>query len=59
MGHLSWTKQTVITFFDSHGLIYTHIVPWGTSINNTYTIKVLGKFTDNFKRKRPAMAQQQ
>jgi hypothetical protein len=49
------------SIFGSAGphLQYTHTVPWGTSVNNTYTIKVLGKFMDHLKRKRPAMAQQQ
>jgi hypothetical protein len=36
-----------------------HIVPRGTAINATYTIKALGKFLEHFKKKRPAMAQQQ
>jgi histone-lysine N-methyltransferase SETMAR len=57
--HASRTKQMVVAFFDSRGLIYTHIVPRGASINATYTIKVLGKFLEHFKKKRPAMAQQQ
>jgi hypothetical protein len=49
----------VMAFFDSHGLIYTHIVPRGTAISATYTIKVLVMFMDHFKKKRPTMAQQQ
>jgi hypothetical protein len=36
-----------------------HIVPRGAAINATYTIKALGKFMEHFKKKRPAMAQQQ
>jgi hypothetical protein len=51
--HASRTKQMVVAFFDSRGLIYTHIVPRGASINVTYTIKVLGKFLEHFKKKRP------
>jgi histone-lysine N-methyltransferase SETMAR len=57
--HASRTKQMVAAFFDSRGLIYTHIVPKGAAINAAYTIKVLGKFLEHFKKKRPAMAAQQ
>jgi hypothetical protein len=45
--------------FDSRSLIYTNIVPKGAAINDAYTIKALGKFLKNFKKKRPAIAQQQ
>jgi hypothetical protein len=30
----------------------------GTSINATYTIKGVGKFLENFKKKRPTIAKQ-
>jgi hypothetical protein len=43
--------------FDSKGLMYTHIVPRGTSINATYTLKALGKFLVHLKKKRPEMVQ--
>jgi histone-lysine N-methyltransferase SETMAR len=56
--HASRTKQIVVAFFDSRGIIYTHIVPRGATINATYTIKVLATFLEHFK-KRPAMAAQQ
>jgi hypothetical protein len=46
-------------FFYSRGMIYTHIAPWGASINATYTIKVLVTFLEHFKKKMPTMAQQQ
>ncbi len=36
--------------FDSRGLIYTHIIPRGASINAAYTIKVLGTFLEHFKK---------
>ncbi len=45
-GHSIWTKQMVMVFFNSQGLVYIHIC-WGTSINTTYTIKVLGKFLEH------------
>jgi histone-lysine N-methyltransferase SETMAR len=57
--HASRTKQMVMAFFDSRGMIYTHMVPRGATINATYTIKVLGTFLEHFKKKRPAMAAQQ
>jgi hypothetical protein len=56
--HISWTKQMVMVFFVSRGLIYMHNVPSrGASINATYAIKALGKFLEHFDNKRPAMAQ--
>jgi hypothetical protein len=57
--HAICTKQMVMVFLDSVNLIYMHIVPRGAAINATYTIKALGKFMEHFKKKRPAMAQQQ
>jgi hypothetical protein len=57
--HASQTKQMVMAFFNLRGLIYTHIVPRGASINAAYTNKVLGTFLEHFKKKRPAMAAQQ
>jgi histone-lysine N-methyltransferase SETMAR len=57
--HASRTKQMVMALFDSKGLIYTHIVPRGTTINAIYTVKVLGIFMKNVKKKRPAMVEQE
>jgi histone-lysine N-methyltransferase SETMAR len=57
--HASRTKQMVMAFFDSKGLVYTHIVPRGATINAIYTVKVLGIFMKNLKKKRPAMLQQE
>jgi hypothetical protein len=54
--HISQTKQMIMGFFDSWGLIYLHIIPRGTA---TYTIKAFGKFLEHLKKKRPAMVQQQ
>jgi histone-lysine N-methyltransferase SETMAR len=54
--HASRTKQMVLAFFDSKGLVYTHIAARGTSINATYMVKVLGKFLKHFRKKRPVMA---
>jgi hypothetical protein len=55
--HSSRTKQMVMAFFNLRAMIYTHIVP--RPIIAAYTIKVLGTFLEHFKKKRPAMAQQQ
>ena len=54
--HASRTKQMVLAFFDSKGLIYTNIVPRGTTVNAAYIVKALATFMKNFKEKRPQMA---
>jgi [histone H3]-lysine36 N-dimethyltransferase SETMAR len=53
--HASRTKQMLLVFFDSKGLIYTHIVPRGAAINAKYILMVLGKFLEHLRRKRPEM----
>jgi 4-amino-4-deoxy-L-arabinose transferase-like glycosyltransferase len=55
--HASRMKQMLLAFFDSKGLIYTDIVPRGTSINANYIIKPLGKFLVHLKYKRPEIVQ--
>ena len=55
--HASRTKQMVLAFFDSKGLVYTHIAPRGTTINAAYIVKVLDTFMRHFKKKRPGMAE--
>ena len=57
--HASRTKQMVMAFFDSKGLIYTHIVPRGSTINANYIVMTLGKFMKNLKKKRPIMVEQE
>jgi len=57
--HASRTKQMLIAFFDSKGLIYTHIVARGVTINAAYIVEVLGTFLKHFKKKRPVMATQE
>jgi hypothetical protein len=57
--HASWTKQMLMAFFDSKGLIYTHIVPRGISINSAYTVKVLNIFYKNLKQKRANLKEQE
>ncbi len=44
MLHASHTKQMLQAFFNNEGLIYMHILPSGTTINNVYIFKVLGNF---------------
>ena len=52
----SRTKQMVLAFFDSRGLIYTNIVPRGTPVNAAYIVKALAVFWKKLKKKRPQMA---
>jgi hypothetical protein len=54
----SRSKQMLLAFFDSKGLIYTHIVPRGSTVNAAYIVKVLDIFMRHFKKKRPVMAEQ-
>jgi hypothetical protein len=42
----------VMAFFDSRGLIYSHIVPKGAKINANYIVKVLGIFLKKLRQKR-------
>jgi hypothetical protein len=51
--HASRTKQMLLAFFDSKGLVYTHIIPKGTAINANYILVVLGKFMMHLRKKRP------
>jgi histone-lysine N-methyltransferase SETMAR len=55
----SRTKQMLVAFFDKKGLVYTHIVPRGVTINANYTIIVLGKFLKQLRLKRPEMVEQE
>ncbi len=55
----SCTKQVLVAFFDNKGLVYTHIVPRGVTINANYTIIVLGKFMKHLRIKRPEMVEQE
>jgi histone-lysine N-methyltransferase SETMAR len=50
--HTSRTKQMLLAFFDSKGLVYTHIVPKGTTINANYMLVVLGKFMVHLRKNR-------
>ena len=52
----SRTKQMVLAFFDSKGLIYSNIVPRGVTVNAAYIVKALASFMKNLKQKRPYMA---
>jgi [histone H3]-lysine36 N-dimethyltransferase SETMAR len=49
----------LIAFFDSKGLIYTHIVPRGVAINANYIIKALVAFRKHLLRKRPLLVEQE
>jgi diketogulonate reductase-like aldo/keto reductase len=54
--HATRTKQMVLAFFDSKGLIYTNYVPRGTMVNANYIMEVLGAFMKILRKKRPQMA---
>ncbi len=47
-----------VAFFDSKGLIYTHIMLRGITIDKDYTAKAMGKSLVHIK-KRPKMVQQE
>jgi histone-lysine N-methyltransferase SETMAR len=55
----SRTKQTLLAFFYSKGLIYSHIVPKGSAVNRKYIIKALGNFLKQLKKKRPVLVEQE
>jgi hypothetical protein len=57
--HASRTKQMLLTFFDSKGLFYSHIVPKGSPINVKYIVKAPGNFLKQLKKKRPWMVEQE
>ncbi len=51
--HASRTKQMVMAFFDSQGMVYTNYVPRGKTVNADYVIVALRKFFKALKAKRP------
>jgi hypothetical protein len=51
--HVSRTKQMVMAFFDSHGIMYTHIVPMGSKINAIYIVNDLGLFLKKMRQTWP------
>ena len=57
--HATRTKQMVLAFFDSKGLIYTNYMPRGTTINAIYIVKALGQFMKILRKKRPVMVKQE
>jgi histone-lysine N-methyltransferase SETMAR len=54
--HASRTKQMVLVFFDSKGVIYTNYVPRGSTVNTAYIKTALQRFVKVLKKKRPDMA---
>ncbi len=56
--HASRTKQMLLAFFDCKGLIYSHIVPKGSTVNAMYIVKVLDNFMKHIKKKRPVLVDQ-
>jgi histone-lysine N-methyltransferase SETMAR len=53
--HVTRTKQVVLVFFDSKGLIYTNYVPRGNTVNANYIVEALGTFMKILRKKRPQM----
>jgi histone-lysine N-methyltransferase SETMAR len=51
--HASRTKQMVMAFFDSQGMVYTNYVPRGKTVTADYVILALRKFLKALKAKRP------
>jgi [histone H3]-lysine36 N-dimethyltransferase SETMAR len=56
--HATRSKQMVLVFFDSRGVIYTDYVAKGSTVNSQYIISALGRFLKTFKQKRPVTASQ-
>ena len=52
------SKQMVLAFFDAAGLIYSHIVPIGTTVNSTYTVRILRIFMKKMSEQRPQLVEQ-
>jgi hypothetical protein len=57
--HASRMKQMVMAFFDSKGLIYTHIVPKGQPVNANHIVSVLSTFLRHLRKKQPELSAQQ
>ena len=55
--HATWTKQIVLAFLDTKGLIYSNIVPRGSTVNAAYIMKALSTFMKYLKKKRPQMVE--
>ena len=51
----STQQLLMILFFDNTGMIYTHWVPTGQTVNKEYYVEVLREFSKRFRRKRPAL----
>jgi hypothetical protein len=51
--HASRTKQMVMAFLNSKGMVYTNYVPRGKTVNADYVIVALRKFLKALKAKRP------
>jgi histone-lysine N-methyltransferase SETMAR len=47
-----------LAFFDCKGLIFSHIVPKGSTVNAIDIVKVLDIFMKHMKKKRPALVDQ-
>ena len=54
--HATLTKQMVIAFFDTQGMVNTNCVPMGETVNAAFFLESLQRFMKTFKAKRPEIA---
>ncbi len=48
----------LLAFFDSKGLIYSQIIPRGSTVNTPYMAKVLDVLLRHLRKKRPVLVEQ-
>ncbi len=48
----------LLAFFDSKGLVYSQIIPRGSTVNAPYIVKVLDVFLRHLRKKRPVLVEQ-
>jgi hypothetical protein len=48
----------LLTFFDSKGLFYSHIIPRGSAVNTANIVKVLDVFMKHSRKKRHVLVKQ-
>jgi hypothetical protein len=48
-----------VGFYDSKGLVFSHIIPKGSAVNGKYIVNALGNFLKQMKNKQPVMVEQE
>jgi hypothetical protein len=51
-------NMMLLAFFNSKGLVYSHIVPRGSTVNTAYIPKVLDVFMQHLRKKRTFLVEQ-